>query len=74
MRKDPNLEPVETYRHDFISRDPNDTMQIGADQGSPVADEKISARFVSQVEAVRLYSGERNAKDFEQDVTKPMAR
>ena len=39
-----------------IGDDPNDTMQIGADEGSPVG-ATAQPRFVGLIESVRLYSG-----------------
>jgi arylsulfatase A-like enzyme len=46
----------------FIPRDPNDTMQLGADSGSQVAEYKSSG-FVGLIESVRIFSGERSAAD-----------
>jgi Concanavalin A-like lectin/glucanases superfamily len=43
--------------HDFIRRDPNDTMQIGQDRGSPVTPEPKP--FVGRIESIRIFSGER---------------
>jgi arylsulfatase A-like enzyme len=42
---------------DFIARDPNDAMQIGADLGSPVV-EPPPPHFVGWVESVRVSSGD----------------
>jgi hypothetical protein len=42
---------------DFIRRDPNDTMQVGADTGSLVVEGKNLPRFVGLIERVRVYSG-----------------
>src|SRR5262249_36290519 len=44
--------------HDFIARDPNDLMQVGADLGSRVVEGPALPQFVGRIEAVRLYSGE----------------
>jgi len=41
----------------LIQRNPSDTMQIGADPGSPVV-EPAPPRFVGWIERVRLFSGE----------------
>ena len=43
---------------DFIENDPNDSMQIGADLGSPVL-EPVPPKFVGLIESVRIYCGER---------------
>ena len=40
-----------------IAADPNDTMQIGADQNSPVAGAESARGFSGLIESVRLYSG-----------------
>lgn len=45
----------------FITRDPNDTMQLGADNGSLVTEYKGS--FVGLIESVRIFSGERNVAE-----------
>jgi hypothetical protein len=42
---------------DFIKRDPNDSMQIGADLGSPVI-EPTPPKFDGWIERVRIFSGE----------------
>jgi len=42
----------------LIQSDPNDTMQIGADSGSPVI-EPVPPKFVGLIESVRIFSGER---------------
>jgi arylsulfatase A-like enzyme len=42
----------------FIRRDPNDSMQIGADEGSSVLGEKRPPRFTGLIESVRLFNGE----------------
>ncbi|MCS6860973.1 MAG: sulfatase-like hydrolase/transferase [Abditibacteriales bacterium] len=42
----------------FIPRDPNETMQLGADSGSQVAAYKAPG-FVGLIESVRIFSGER---------------
>jgi len=44
--------------HDFISRQPNDTLQIGADTGSQVDVKRVVPRFKGVIESVRIYSGE----------------
>jgi arylsulfatase A-like enzyme len=44
--------------HDFIARDPNDGMQVGADLGSRVIEGPALPQFVGRIAAVRLYSGE----------------
>jgi hypothetical protein len=41
---------------EFISRDPNDAMQIGADRNSPVL-EKSLPQFRGVIERLRIYSG-----------------
>jgi len=41
----------------LISRNPSDTMQIGADLGSPVV-EPVPPKFAGLIERVRLFSGE----------------
>lgn len=43
---------------EFIARDPNDSMQIGADNGSRVVPGEPLPRFTGRIESVRLYSGE----------------
>lgn len=43
---------------DFIDRDPNNTMQIGADLGSPVVEGKSLPKFEGLIESLRMYSGE----------------
>ena len=43
---------------DFIARDPNDTMQLGADTGSRVIEGPPLPQFVGRIESVRIYSGE----------------
>lgn len=43
--------------HDFIARQPNEGLQIGADLGSQV-EARMLPQFVGLIEAVRLYSGE----------------
>lgn len=43
---------------DFIRQDPNDGMQIGADNGSIVVDGKKLPMFTGLIESVRIYSGE----------------
>lgn len=43
---------------EWIDRDPNDGMQIGADHRSPVVEGKKIPGFVGLIESVRLYSGE----------------
>ncbi len=42
---------------EFIERDPNDAMQVGADLGSPVV-EPVPPKFTGLIEAVRISSGE----------------
>lgn len=44
--------------HDFIDRQPNETLQIGADLGSQVDSERTIPRFNGLMESVRIYSGE----------------
>lgn len=39
------------------TRDPNETLQIGADEGTPVTRASAGARFRGWIESVRLYSG-----------------
>jgi hypothetical protein len=51
----------------FITSDPNDLMQIGADLGSPVAGEASSTGLRGLVESVQIFSGERDAKDITAD-------
>jgi arylsulfatase A-like enzyme len=58
-----------TQARGFISSDPRDVMQIGADLGSPVVEEKTAAHFTGLIESVRLFSGERNAKDIASDAS-----
>ena len=43
--------------HDFIGRQPNEGLQIGADLGSTV-ESRMLPQFVGLIESVRLYSGE----------------
>lgn len=50
----------------FITSDPRDVMQIGADLGSPVVAEK-AAGFTGLIESVHLFSGERAAADISAD-------
>lgn len=47
----------------FLPSDPNDTMQIGADNSSTVTQQASPAKFVGLIESVRLFSGERSADD-----------
>ena len=42
----------------FIRRDPADSMQIGADEGSSVLGDKRPPRFTGLIESVKLFSGE----------------
>jgi hypothetical protein len=42
----------------FISRDPTEAMQVGADEGSAVTAYPEPMRFAGLLEAVRIYSGE----------------
>lgn len=42
---------------DFIERDPNEAMQIGADLGSPVVD-PVPPKFTGLIESVRVFSGD----------------
>ena len=56
----------------FITADPKDVMQIGADLGSPVVAEK-AAGFAGLIESVHLFSGEREAKDITADAGKAMS-
>jgi arylsulfatase A-like enzyme len=42
----------------FITKVPNDTMQIGADKGSPVLEEPLG-QFKGLIRSVRFYSGEK---------------
>lgn len=46
----------------FITRDPSDTMQLGADSGSQVTEYKAQG-FVGLIESVRIFSGERSAAE-----------
>ena len=57
--------------HAFIPHDPNDTMQIDADLGSPVTEIRNPAKLVGLVESVRLFSGERSAADIRRDASLP---
>jgi len=43
--------------HDYIGRQPNEGLQIGADLGSTV-ENRMLPQFVGLIESVRLYSGE----------------
>jgi arylsulfatase A-like enzyme len=43
--------------HDYIGRQPNEGLQIGADLGSTVED-RMLPQFVGLIEAVRVYNGE----------------
>jgi arylsulfatase A-like enzyme len=45
----------------FISKDPNDSMQIGADLGSRVI-EPVPPKFVGWIESLRIFSGDPAAK------------
>lgn len=47
---------------DFIEKDPNEAMQIGADLGSPVVEPR-PPRFVGLLESVRVFSGEAIRKE-----------
>jgi hypothetical protein len=47
----------------FINRDPNDTMQIGADNASTVTEYKHGNGFVGTINQIRLFSGERSADE-----------
>lgn len=42
----------------LIRREPNDNLQIGADNNSPVVEATAGKRFAGLMESVRLYSGE----------------
>jgi len=48
----------EARLHDFIARDPNDGMQVGADTGSRVVEGRELTPFVGRIESARVYSGE----------------
>ncbi|MCX7045580.1 MAG: sulfatase-like hydrolase/transferase [Candidatus Sumerlaeota bacterium] len=48
----------EAKLHAFITKDPNDSMQIGADLKSKVLENKTPPNFVGLIESVRLFSGE----------------
>jgi len=54
----------------FNSRDPSDGMQIGTDEGSPVADYKGQRGFVGLIESVKVFSGERSAEELRADAEK----
>jgi hypothetical protein len=43
----------------FLARDPNDSMQIGADRGSQVTKYPEPAGFVGMIESVSLFDGEK---------------
>jgi arylsulfatase A-like enzyme len=51
----------------FITSDPNDLMQIGADLGSSVLGEGSSTGLNGLVESVQLFSGEHSAEDIAAD-------
>lgn len=51
----------------FIGKDPNDGMDIGVDAGSPVLKGPGSGGFRGLIESVKLFSGERSAKDVAAD-------
>ena len=55
----------------FIGNDPNEGMQIGADAGSAVGESAKPAGLVGLVESVRLFAGERAAKDVREDAVEP---
>ena len=42
---------------ELIAKDPNDSMQIGADLGSPVV-EPAPPKFAGWIESVRIFGGE----------------
>jgi arylsulfatase A-like enzyme len=48
----------EARLHEFIPRDPNDGMQVGADTGSRVVAGPLLPQFVGRIESVRVYRGE----------------
>ncbi|HZJ15611.1 MAG TPA: sulfatase-like hydrolase/transferase, partial [Chthoniobacteraceae bacterium] len=54
----------------LIARDPHDLMQIGADLGSPVLGDRKVANFNGLIASVRLFSGERLAKDIAADAAR----
>lgn len=56
----------------FITSDPRDVMQIGADLGSPVVEDKSAAGFKGLIESVSLFSGEREPKDIAADAERAM--
>ncbi len=51
---------------EFITRDPNDSMQIGVDTGSQVVSYPQPAQFTGLIESVRVFSGERSAAQVQQ--------
>lgn len=51
----------------LITRDPHDTMQIGADTGSPILESASALKLAGLVQSVRIYSGRRREKDLEAD-------
>ena len=53
----------------FLTRDPNDVMQIGVDLGSQVLKGQESTGFRGLIESVRLFSGERSAADIASDAS-----
>ncbi len=55
----------------FLTRDPNDTMQIGADLGSQVTKGGASSGFHGLIESVHLFSGEPTATDIAADAQGP---
>jgi len=46
----------------FIGADPNEPMQIGGDDGTPVADYEPPMRFVGEIAEVRVFRGELTAE------------
>lgn len=55
---------------DFIATDPNDSMQIGADLGSPVV-KPPPPKFAGWIESVRIFSGDPASKRQSKAATKP---
>lgn len=51
-------EPVADGRLSGPLGTPNDSLQVGADTGSPVVGDGATPRFVGLIESVRIYSGE----------------
>lgn len=57
-----------TPAKNFLTSDPNDTMQLGADLGSPVISSHPPA-FTGLIESVRIYNSARTAPEIAQDAT-----